>query len=290
MPRFFGGWARFGDSNLMLVTFPRFENKVSYVMIIYKSALALSAVLISGSALSAVLDQHYEPPYPGTGHIFRTRAGQDREWLGQTFIAGMSGTLDRVDLPLARQQEYNSGLTFDVFSVVSDGSIQNPLDNNLGALLASVAIPAAAVPVGSNYGGTWPSESNAFALHIDLTGFGIPIVAGQTYALVVSATDVYPADICCNGMLWMGSNGHGLWWQDHGPDEYLPGRAFSLSGTSPAPADSQFIFYQHPEEDLGFKTYVSSVPEPSAPVTMMLGLVAIAGFAVRSRSVNQTAA
>ncbi len=149
----------------------------------------------------------------------------------QTFTAGMSGSLSRIELNLARAE-------FPPDFMTTDGvSLEVHATDPGGALLAtSVVVPSAAVPV-----------HPAFAW-IGFT-FAAPasVTAGQTYAIVL------PPDVTVNDQfdptyLWAGTP----------TDVYANGMAWDRYGVDPT-------WYPYANgDDRTFRTYVDeSEPEPT---------------------------
>jgi hypothetical protein len=217
---------------------------------------ALSS-LAAGAALPVMatqIDQFYAPSSFYCGYSFLSRQGSIRDWSGQTFTAGLTGQLTQIDLPIWQDPAYNTGLTLDIFSF--NGT-------SLGTLLGSVTIPSTSVPDGQPNGDAFPPQgSNPFALSVALSGLGINVTSGNMYAIAASATALYPAGEGGNGILWLGSD-------VQGPDNYTSGNEFfTYSDSIDSTSD---LAHFSATADLGFKTYVAPVPEPSSLTLLALG-------------------
>jgi hypothetical protein len=192
----------------------RFRALVSLVM-----ALTLSlAVTAAPVAAAGVPDQIQEQPLTD-GFVARNVT-----FVAQTFTAGLSGTLDQIDLLLGRLDPLERNLTVQI-QTVSSGT-------PTGLVLASAELAPADVPVQNFPDLTFvsvvlpPSES----------------VAGTTYAIVVS--DPTAAPFGGPQYLWGATSG----------DPYPSGNALLTfdGGTS---------WLNQSDLDMGFKTFVRpSVP------------------------------
>lgn len=166
-----------------------------------------------------VLDQSFTPG------DFSTSAGVSyaTAWA-QTVVPAVSGTLDSVDLLLVAQGPD------DVIRVDVRGVSGSPLSDD-GSVLGSVIVAAADLPF----------VDNLVLSTFDFRSQGIPVVAGQTLAIVVTKLSGTPnpgdADVLLVGEL---ANG------------YVPGGAFQRNGGSGVPfagivGDFYFAFRVVPE-------------------------------------------
>lgn len=147
--------------------------------------------------------------------------------VAQTFTAGVTGTLDRVDLLLGRLDPLERNLIVQI-QTVSDGT-------PTGVVLASAELTPADVPVTQ-----FP----------DLTFVSVQLppsfsVAGTTYAIVVS--DPTAAPFGGSQYLWGGAGG----------DVYLGGEALLTF-------DGGATWLRETDFDMGFKTFVTPWVPPTS--------------------------
>jgi hypothetical protein len=161
----------------------------------------------------------------------------------QTFTVGLSGILDRVKLPLGRNEH------FDLDSEVGDLSISitrttNGLPNQ--DELGTAVIPAGSVPVSP---GLFSSQ-----LMVDVASLGIEAQAADL--LAVSAHSSESKDSPLGPYFWLGESGDYT-----GQDGYGPGhRAFVNTDVSP---DWQSDL----KDDMGFQIYISDGFQPGEVVS-----------------------
>jgi len=147
--------------------------------------------------------------------------------MAQTFTVSTTGTLFRIDVDIRRQLDPGYDLLFDIRPVDAGGK---PVEDNNAALL-SIRIPAGDVPMTRSF------------FSIDLSSRNFPVNAGDVLAIVLRADtteNIHP-------YAWHGASGAGATYQNG---------AFYYRHLSVYPTwtpDAQ-------EGDMGFKTYVSSMP------------------------------
>jgi hypothetical protein len=191
---------------------------------------ALLALLVAPSAARAVgtLDQQQT----NTSSYYFVEGPQVSPFksgfsLAQTFTAGLSGGLDRVDLPLRRRAQTTLPVNIQITSVEVGGA-----PNNL-SVLASTTVPANAIPT-----------SGTGFVAITFTA-PAPVVAGTQYAIVAFTAD--PAE---GAYEWGGSTPNALTG-----NVYASGEPWATVTSPPTTwtreVDRGFVF------DLGFKTYVT---------------------------------
>jgi hypothetical protein len=165
--------------------------------------------LAPAAAFAGTLDQQQPSFAAGGGPI--AGPGLQPQSKAQTFTAGLSGALDRIDLALAQPSTPSVGpLTVEIRNVVVGGAPGT-------TVLASAAVPAASVPV--------------VALAFVEVPFASPaaVVAGGQYAIVAytGGTDFYS-------------------WGRAGADLYPGGTAFNSFASPPSTwfpfADEDFAF------------------------------------------------
>jgi len=230
------------------------------VRILRRCAAMASALLACAGIHAQVVDQGYTPGPLHTGAVVSTSFEGRPFWLAQSFTAGVSGRLSAVDLALRRDDLALDNLVLQVFEINGQA---------LGALLGSAVITFADVPVFPQLPGP---EVDLLGTHVDLSQPGISVVSGSTYALAISTlnpTAGAPADPL---VVWLGDI--------QGPSDNYPGGQMSYTYANQlVPGD--VLFAPFPLADLGFRTFVSAVPETS---TAGLALVGLALVLTRRRS------
>lgn len=153
--------------------------------------------------------------------------------VAQTFEVGLSGILDRFELELARNTVLpTEGLTLEVRRTLFDGS-------PMSSVLASVPISASNV-----------STSYQF-LSIDFTQFDLEVTGGEMMALILRSN----AEV-------QGSGIDPFAWCADAPGSYTRGAVYVDHGNG---------FLSASGWDVGFRTYVTSVPEPSVLALALVG-------------------
>ncbi len=176
-----------------------------------------------------------------------TIGGHEGQQLAQTFTAGLSGLLTRVDLQIGGHRGGFEPLTDPVtFSLRTAPG---------GTELAHTSIAVADLPEPA-----WPGEFVA----IDLSAFGITVQAGQSYTIQLTSANPYET------ISWFTADTH--------PNDNAP--ALYGGGSMHYFHDGQWL--QHAdllEADSGFKTYVDTVtPAVPEPSTGWLSLAGITGL------------
>ena len=193
---------------------------------------AVSGALYLGAAAPASAGTLDQSQTDGSGTfvgIGRSDTSGNVVSVAQTFTAGLSGSLDQVDLDLQRDLDtsgchFNAGLSVEV-RTVSAGAPG-------GTVVAGVVIPSASIPTST------PDFVSAQIPFLPL------IAAGTQYALVASTTDSCPtthrpykwigsaaADPYAGGV-WLSNIGSG-WTQVGTPDAAF--RTFVAVPQTPAP-------------------------------------------------------
>jgi hypothetical protein len=161
----------------------------------------------------------------------------------QTFTVGITGNLVRIDLDLnVETQSPSATAYFDVLPTTAGGDLVDTTP------LFSTTLPYTQIPL-----------SPAF-VSINL-GSGVAVTVGEQLAIRVRGSELN------NFIGWYGSTDPGV------VDFYPRGKEYVTD-----PGNTWFSF----EADLGFKTYIDPVPEPSTLALLTLGGV-IAFAAKRGR-------
>jgi len=235
------------------------------VRILRRCTVIACVFLACTGARAQVVDQSYSPTSFNGGTVVNSSFEGRPFWLAQSFTAGLSGRLAAVDLALWRDDIAADNLLLQVFE--GDGQ-------TLGALLGSALIAVADIRVGLDGGDFPPPGIDLLGTHVDLSQLGIPVVSGSTYVLAVSALNPASGAPVDNAILWLGS------FQFPGSiDNYPRGQKSYTYATVLQPGDT--LFSPLPLEDLFFRTFVSTVPEPP---TACLALAGLALVLVRRRS------
>ena len=196
---------------------------------------ALLSTLISGAPALAVgetLDQFSGAPgYANAGLNYRTERFQ-------TFTAGSSGILARIDLALSRQTtETNDPISVKLFATDSNGYPDE------SSVLAQTSIVASRI--GRNKGWVRTIFSNPYS-----------VVAGTKYALKLSTTQLQTMSIDGSQA---GFNWYGRDWNEA---DYVGGEA----STYVIDLDR---WYRN-QYDMGLKTYLGAYNQPATSVTYNL--------------------
>lgn len=172
-------------------------------------------------------------------------------WISQGFTAGLSGSLDRLDLQIAAVSTDSLRLTIGAGEII-DGDY---------SILATVDVPLADLPT---------SFDTLFS--IDLSGFGVEVSAGQLYSITLSSA--------------VAGTGNQFGWligeiMPDGTEVTLPaydgGRAL---GSNDAGAT-----WGIRGSDRTFRTWVTAdVPEPSSWAMLIVGF-GFVGSAIRRQRV-----
>ena len=196
------------------------------------------------------LDQFYEGPSGGAGNV---GAGNAVDWA-QSFTAGLSGLLTRVDLHMERNAAVTQELLFDIRTAPGNDVSEPDVGPNI---LLSVAVPASEFSTTAG----WTT--------IDLAAQGLFVSAGDELAIALQSDD--PGGVAGVTYQWSdGGNGSG----------YLPGLKHIRTATSNWTA-------QTGSNDFLFRTFVdpTAVPEPAS--SSVLALLAFAGVVGRRRRRRQ---
>ena len=188
---------------------------------------ALLLVIISGSSSAAlVLDQGFELG-PTDANSFYFLGSWYR---AQTFTVGASGTLSRVDVFLAGSGEAQ----FEIWNT----SAGVPDTISSATPLASWNLSFSTLPF-------YPSKYHAS----DISGFGVQVNAGDVLALVQVGGALSPTtDAAWSGASRFSTNGG-----------YQGGSIFT---TTSSPLTGAWL--NDVDSDLGFRTFVDTVPEPTS--------------------------
>ena len=151
----------------------------------------------------------------------------------QTFTVGIAGKLARVDIEVERRESTTDPLLFDIRRIA--GGV--PTDPNSGSsVLAQVALDASQIP----------DDRFAF-VSVDVAAFDISVNVADTLAIVLRTDSTNFL-----AYSWHGTRGNGT--------EYSRGARFQRTPGAPNWSVGTLV------TDVGFRTFVTAVPEPSALV------------------------
>jgi hypothetical protein len=134
------------------------------------------AVLARPVSAAPVLDQNYSPSLDFSAAVTRGPLYVDED-KAQTFTVGLTGLLDRIEVPVSRHPTTTGPLGLEVRTVI--GGVP-AADGVLGSVLASVEISLLGIPPLPGGGYTW----------VAATGLNIPVTQGQQLAIVLQNLDV----------------------------------------------------------------------------------------------------
>ncbi len=196
------------------------------------TAGALAALGVAAlPAAAGALDQSQTNFGSAKGYVgtWNNPAASDVQ-QAQTFTSGLSGILDRVDLPVRVVGDPATDLVVEIRTTAGGEATTT--------VIGSATVPQAGVPAFAGSDGDFTTFS---FLSIPLTS-PAPVSAGVAYAIVLRATgsagDVYAPD--GNRYEWAGVVG----------DAYAPGHHTTIVGGAPDPDTF--------DVDLAFRTYVGT--------------------------------
>lgn len=202
------------------------------------AALLISAcaLVFSPSAEASVLDQDnlyaFEPGMVSSGGGIIV-GGPFNVGIGQTFVAGLTGQLDSVDIQIALRDDIPLAFSFSVYNVIGGLPAGDPLGTVLSAFDDTLS----------------DDFTEPTTVSLDFSHLAVSMVAGSAFAL---ALEVVP-----------GSQGTGIWtFNVNGQgdfDTYTDGYAITR-GDGEGWTDDVFIT----GTDFGFATYVTPIPLPAA--------------------------
>jgi hypothetical protein len=195
--------------------------------------VAALAITIPAGAIGT-LDQ--SQPSFGPGFFASGNCGTIS--LAQTFTSGVSGLLDQVDVGAFRSPTSTSDRLNVRIHAVSGGVPSE-------TVLASESIPASSL-----------ETSPTLATFTSVTlGSPVPVTAGETYAIVLPATNLPCFD--------------GFWWF------YVEGNTYSRGGALVRFGDGTWVDLGNAGQDFAFKTYVTAPSleqQLAALLTMVTGI------------------
>ncbi len=200
-----------------------------------------AAIWTCTTGMASVIDQSLlSPPHAAT---LITPLAEGFAYTAQTVTAGITGTLDAVDIQFTRAPVVDTSWEVTIHDVASG--------QPTGSVLASKSVPAADVPTA---GGADP-------VHV---AFDAPpsFSAGRQFAIVLRLEGT-------SGIPGLGAGS----WFGNAADPYPGGRTYiSPDGVNFMPSSPAF--------DLFFQTHVT--PEPASLALLAAGLMACAGPRRRS--------
>lgn len=218
------------------------KNRLS-VSIASMSALSVPACLVTLMATpvvvdAQVLDQGFQP----TGQLISTGTSSGQA-LAQTFTVGVSGMLTRFDAWIVY-----SGERFPVPTV--DWEIRPTLNG------VPVESDTASLASGTFLSSDAPQNWSFYTINLSSP---VPVSSGEVLAIVLDTPPGY--------------NGVSVSWQGEEPNPYNGGYAFvGVPVGAPDPNATAWSTSFLAGYDLGFRTYVGPVPEPSSAFLFFAGV------------------
>jgi hypothetical protein len=205
----------------------------------YLFSLMASSVVVA----APVLDQSFQPS-PGSQLLISSGTSSNQA-MAQTFTVGVAGTLTRFDAYIE-----DAGAVLPVLWEIRPTVGGVPVQSDTSSLASGTFLSSAA-------------PQNQFSFYtINLGSSPISVLPGEVLAIVFRTP--------------MGYNGVSISWQGEIPNPYAAGSAFV---GIPAPGDgtawsTSFLTGY----DMGFRTYVELVPEPSSPLLLLVGVCVVLGI------------
>ena len=218
------------------------RSKLIAALLVLCLALPSSGQVLDQSNPAPMRGSPTNPPRPALS----LHANVDYD-TAQTFTAGLTGQLSRLDVQALRRSDTRLPLMVEVRRATAAGAP----GESAADLLAQVAVPAAQVPI-------WPDDPPPEPdwVTVDLAAFNLHVNNGDVLAIVLGSDE--PTDLYERGYYWQS------WWA--GTDGYARGDAYyrHIAG------DNAFYRWVGPNvTDSGFRTFVA-VPEPGRLVTGLL--------------------
>ena len=214
---------------------------MNYKFLIIIMVSLLQTVSFTGNA-GLIIDQD---------HIFTTSSGsaaavESYQTIAQTFTVGISGKLSAIDLLLFKNEEASGELTLSIYS-----TFNNAPDTTAPSLF-SQSYPVSMLKLENplNYADTTDN-----LVKFNLSSANIKVVVGEVYAYVLTRS--------------LYTNPDWVLAYELNSSKYMRG-GFYLK----QPQDLNWRAIN--SVDLGFRTYVSKVPEPSTHTILALGLMGLA--------------
>ena len=168
--------------------------------------------------------------------------------LTQTFTAGLTGQLVQIDVQVGRTAPFPStDLVLDILEVQNG----DPILNSFG----SVQIPLADIPFANTF-----DEGDFVA--VDVSSLSIQVDAGDVFAFELT----HPTDTGAFN------------WFTGGVDGYSGGQSYFRN-----PPSTDIQFSGNPDGDLGFQSWVQTIPEPSSAAPILFALTLLSQIRKTSR-------
>ena len=202
------------------------------------SGLIVAMLFIIGGKISFAVPILDQPFDPGLEPTLSSGIDFDIP-KAQTFTVGIAGTLTKIDIDIARQGA--EPLLFDLRATRGAGV---PIESDT-MTLAALTIPTASIPITRGF------------FSIDISTFSIDVMRGDVLAIVLR--DPTPG----TDYVWFGGIG----------DPYILGAHYFRNLSAGFPTWTLVD-----SSDVGFKTFIEPIPEPSPLLLLGLGLGVLAGF------------
>lgn len=206
-------------------------------------AAGVFVLLPLASNAAPILDQSYTPPTT-TGDAAIIGTGIDND-IAQTFTAGLTGQIVRIDVWIKSEGLPTADLVLDVRDTT--GGVPNESDILLRGSASLTASQIGLVP------------SFTF-VSFDLTSANLQVTAGETLAIVLQS---------------LATSGNNYRWGGYSPGGYGGGTAFRRDGSTNGWVDFTYPFNSIPLADMGFQVFF--VPESSSLALLSLAFLGLAG-------------
>lgn len=238
------------------------------LMILLAAAISGYALLSPLQASATTLDQSYNP------YVTLEAPVTNLDWWGQSFTAGITGSLDKVGTLIFQEPGTTSNLQFTLFPIINNQALVSQG--------ISMNIPNFQIPVGYGVTGKY---SLADMMTIDLSQYNFQVVAGSEYGMLVHSSNnpVFSAVgyTPTSTINWLGGCVNNQIVQCNVGNATYDGYARGSPLQTYAPLIN-FAVSPRTDSDLAFATYVTAVPEPSEYMLMLMGL-GLTGYIARRR-------
>ena len=214
-------------------------------------AVVMTAWFATSCLAAEQLDQSYDVPVDSQNlrdAIYFVKVA------AQTFTVGVSGTLSKVELAIQRSSDFPGSVSVDIARVVAGTP-----DYSQSGRLANQTLAVSSIPVQD------PNTPLAKTfVPIDFSSSNLAVNAGDYLAIVLRPS-------------YTGSNYIGWWENNSSQPSYEGGTYFTYDVVMQSGADIGGSI-----NDAQFRTYVTTIPEPSTCV-LLAGCSLAIGFTRRDR-------
>jgi hypothetical protein len=207
------------------------------------------------SGQNGQLDQNHDIP-PNFSNANAFGVGSDT-FAAQSFTVGLTGWLSAIDVGLYRPDvSFDGTIKVDICRVVGGTP-----DFSETGVLARRIVSNSTIPVLQVFDVFTPQ----FTLHVDFPSSSVSVIPGDSLAIVLRPNVT-------------GSRYYNWWTNTDAAHSYAGGGFFHYY-----PSDGRIVNEGGTLADGEFRTFVSNVPEPTAPFLTVWGCFFVAGFHRRQR-------